>query len=263
MLALGAAVQILAHALRAWDPPFALFVVTFWFASLGQAYQDTHGNTYVAGVKGAHRWLAFIHAMYMAGCLVGPFVSTAVASVGATSKWYLFYTVPLGIGVANLALVLVAFRDTLRFKKAAPVTSDEAETGSGNVTSTEESETREISRNKGAMMLIKETARLPSVWLLSTFFFFYLGAVLTASGWVVEYLVDVRQGSLSQMGYVPAGFNGGALLGRLLLAEPTHRFGARRMVLGYVLISIALQLVFWLSVSDSIQGAGALSRKLY
>ena len=65
------------------------------------------------------------------------------------------------------------------------------------------------------------------------------------------------------MGYVPAGFNGGALLGRLLLAEPTHRFGARRMVLGYVLISIALQLVFWLSVSDSIQGAGALSRKLY
>ncbi|UNI15544.1 hypothetical protein JDV02_002069 [Purpureocillium takamizusanense] len=246
MLALGAAIQILAHALRAWNPPFPLFVVTFWLASLGQAYQDTHGNTYVAGVKGAHRWLAFIHAMYMAGCLVGPFVSTAVASAGATSRWYLFYTVPLGIGVVNLALVLVAFRDSLRFKRAAP-SGDETGPESSTDTSTDAAEaSQRVSRNKGAMMLIKETVRLPSVWLLSTFFFFYLGAVLTASGWVVEYLVDVRKGSLSQMGYVPAGFNGGALLGRLLLAEPTHRFGARRMVFGYVLISIALQLVFWL-----------------
>ncbi|KAJ6443471.1 MFS transporter [Purpureocillium lavendulum] len=245
MLALGAVLQIIAHALRAWDPPFGLFVVTFWLASLGQAYQDTHGNTFAAGRRGAHRWLAFIHAMYMAGCLVGPFVSTAIASAGATSKWYLFYTFPLGIGVANLVLVLFAFRDSLRFKKPPPA-CDEAEPGTGNGTLTDGSDGRHVSRNKGAMALIKETVRLPNIWLLCTFFFFYLGAVLTASGWVVEYLVDVRDGKLSQMGYVPAGFNGGALLGRLLLAEPTHRFGERRMVLGYVLISIALQLVFWL-----------------
>ncbi|POR32205.1 Uncharacterized protein TPAR_07586 [Tolypocladium paradoxum] len=235
LLALGALCQVAAHALRAWDPPFGLFVATFWLVSVGQAFQDTHGNTLVAGTRGAHRWLAFIHAMYMAGCLVGPFVATAVASAGAVSRWYLFYTFPLGIGVANLAMVLVAFRDTLRVKRrtAAPdhVPSSEDDAGSGT---------------KGALGLIKATVGTPSVWLLCMFFFFYLGSVLTASGWVVEYLVDVRHGSLSQMGYVPAGFNGGALLGRLLLAEPTHRFGERRMVLVYCLIAVTLQLVFWL-----------------
>lgn len=160
----------------------------------------------------------------MAGCLAGPFAATAVAAV---SRWHLFYAFPLAVGVANLALVLVAFRDSLRLKAV-------------RVRGTRPS------RSGEAWRLICATAATPSVWFLCAFFFVYLGSVLTASGWVVEYLVDVRRGSLSQVGYVPAGFNGGALLGRLLLAEPTHRFGERRMVFAYCLVSTALQLVFWL-----------------
>lgn len=246
MLSLGALCQVIAHALRSWDPPFGLFVATFWIVSIGQAFQDTHANTFVAGAGGnPHRWLAFIHAMYMAGCLVGPFVSTGVASAGNHdhSHWYLFYTFPLAIGVANLALVAVAFRDTLRLKRKE---SSTPEAEGGKTVGESPSDDENKSRNQGAMNLIKATIATPSVWFLCTFFFFYLGAVLTASGWVVEYLVDVRHGDLSSMGYVPAGFNGGCLLGRLLLAEPTHRFGERRMVFLYCILALGLQLVFWL-----------------
>lgn len=63
---------------------------------------------------------------------------------------------------------------------------------------------------------------------------------------MVEYLVRVREGDLAGMGYVPAGFYGGGFLGRLLLAEPTHRFGERRMIFLYALLCVGLQLVFWL-----------------
>ena len=56
----------------------------------------------------------------------------------------------------------------------------------------------------------------------------------------------VRNGNVEQMGYVPAGFYGGGFPGRLLLAEPTYRFGERRMVFIYVLLCVALELVFWL-----------------
>ncbi|ESU07555.1 hypothetical protein FGSG_02158 [Fusarium graminearum PH-1] len=198
MLALGAVLQVIAHALRAWKPPFALFAVTFWLASLGQAYQDTHGNTFVAGTKGSHRWLAFIHAMYMAGCLVGPFVATGIASVGSTSRWYLFYTFPLAIGVLNVAFVVYAFWDTLKLKRKQKPSE-----------TTLEADESPASRNEDALSLIKETLRNKNVWLVSMFFFFFLGATLTASGWVVEYLVDVRNGDLNQMGFVPAGFSGG------------------------------------------------------
>lgn len=65
-------------------------------------------------------------------------------------------------------------------------------------------------------------------------------------GWVVTFLVDVRKGDLAEMGYVSAGFAGGGFLGRLLLAEPTHRFGERRMIFLYILIALAMQLCFWL-----------------
>lgn len=242
MLVFGAILQVLAQALRVWPTPFGLYVTTFWLTCVGQAYQDTHANAYVAvAAKGAHRWLGFIHAMYMAGCLVGPFAVSPIASSGSmsgsSSPWYFFYTISLGLGVVNVVLCLVAFSDTLRLKyRIAPFNGQNETAGASS----------EPAEDKGALSLIKKTLQRPSFWYLSIFYFFYLGAVTTASGWVVEYLVNVRQGSLAAMGYVPAGFSGGSLLGRLLLPEPTRRFGERLMVTVYCAVCIGLQLMFWL-----------------
>lgn len=174
----------------------------------------------------------------MAGCLVGPFVATAVASAGGggggESKWWFFYLFPLGLGLGNLGWVVGAFWESVGLKKQVRGNADGAGVGEGE------------SRNDTAAGLIKTTLRTPSVWLLSLFFFFFLGAAITVGGWLVEYLVVVRGGELADMGYVPAGFNGGCLLGRLLLAEPTKRFGERRMILGYAVVCVGLQLLFWL-----------------
>ncbi|KAJ5789947.1 uncharacterized protein N7518_006958 [Penicillium psychrosexuale] len=225
ILSLGAAIQVLAQVLRIWEPPFALYVVTFFLASLGQAYNDTHANTFVSALSGAHRWLGFIHAMYMAGCLVGPFVATGVASANVDSKWYLFYLFPLGVGVVNLAFVGVSFRDRM-----ATPTVLRSERG-GRIAS------------NSALKEIKDTLSTPGVWLLS---------------WMVEYLVNVRNGDVKAIGYIPAGFYGGAFLGRLILAEPTHRLGERRMIFFYALLCVGLQLVFWL-VPNIITEAVAVS----
>ncbi|KAJ5816043.1 Major facilitator superfamily domain general substrate transporter [Penicillium robsamsonii] len=238
ILCLGAAIQVLSQVLRVWEPPFALYAITFCLASLGQAYNDTHANTFISGLNGAHRWLGFIHAMYAGGCLVGPFVATGVASANIDSKWYLFYLFPLGVGVANLALVGVSFRDRM----ATPTILRGEREG----------------RTASALKEIKDTLSTPGVWLLSLFFFFFLGATITAGGWMVEYLVNVRNGDVKSMGYVPAGFYGGSFLGRLLLAEPTHRFGERRMIFIYAVLCVGLQLVFWL-VPNIITEAVAVS----
>lgn len=235
---LGAALQVLAQALRAWTTPFPLFVITFWLTSIGQAFQDTHANSFVAGSsKGAHRWLGFIHAMYMAGCLVAPFAASPIASVRRPSVWYLFYTLPAGLGCLNLLMCLFAFRSTFR-RKSSPQ-SPTADTLHLDEQTTE-------SQHKAASQLIKKTLKQSSMWYISVFFFFYLGMTLTASGWVVEYLVDVRDGDLERVSYVPAGFSGGCLLGRLLLPEPTHRYGERLTGTIYLAICLAFQLVFWL-----------------
>lgn len=180
ILAFGAALQIVAQALRVWTAPFSLYAVTFFITSIGQAFQDTHANSYVAGTaKSAHRWLGFIHAMYMAGCLVAPFAASPIAAVRNPSVWYLFYSIPAGLGMFNLALCLIAFRETVRLCSKRSTEPREGSTEDGDTGAVE-------SRRKTALGLMKRTAKQKSLWYISIFFFFYLGMVLTASGWVVE-----------------------------------------------------------------------------
>ena len=57
--------------------------------------------------------------------------------------------------------------------------------------------------------------------------------------------MQVRGGELSSMGYAATGYYGGGFLGRLVLAEPTHRYGERRMVFVYIAACVVLQIMFW------------------
>lgn len=239
ILTLGAAIQVVAHVLRFWTPPFGLYVVTFFLQAAGMAYNESHANAFVASINGAHRLLGFIHAMYALGCLISPFVATAVAAkVG--DRWPLFYLYLVGIGVLNTLAVASAFWDSLK-----PRSNPNLEISA-------------TSRSKNANRNIIATLKSPSVYLLSMFYFFMLGTGITAGGWVVEYLIQARNGHLPDVGYVPAGLWGGVFLGRVLLAEPTHRFGERQMTLAYCVVILALQLVFWL-VPSLISSAVSIS----
>ncbi|KAF3047057.1 hypothetical protein E8E12_010863 [Didymella heteroderae] len=73
----------------------------------------------------------------------------------------------------------------------------------------------------------------PPVYLLSMFYFFMLGTGITASGWVVEYLIEARNGKLPKAGYIFAALAGGIFLGRIVLAQSTYRYGERRMTLAH------------------------------
>ncbi|RYO86408.1 hypothetical protein DL766_007845 [Monosporascus sp. MC13-8B] len=187
------------------------------------AYQDSHSNTFVSGLHNVpHRWLSFIHACCALGCFVGPMVATAIAnspnSMGIAG-WKRAYIVLVAISLVN-------------------------QVG--------------VARNRAAFRETAGVLRLKTLWIISMFYFFNLGAVMTAGGWVVEFLTTVRGGNLANMGYVPTGYYGGLLAGRLFLAEPTYRFGERRMLIIYSVVCACLQLVFWLQ-PNIIGSAVALS----
>ncbi|KAI6383661.1 hypothetical protein MCOR25_000110 [Pyricularia grisea] len=267
VLVVGAALQLAAQVLRSIPVPqlsLPLYAISFFVQTLGMALQDAHSNTFVSSANLAHRWLGFIHASYAAGTLLGPPIATAIASRGATATssvtadqttgdhWTRVYFVLLGLGVLNLVAVVVGFSDTI-WKRQRVMTP-----GADGRHAEEDGSTMQTSQSKAAMKDMRDLFSLRSFWTISLFYFFELGAWMTAAGWVVEYLVRVRSGELSRMGYVPTGWNGGILLGRILLAEPTFRLGERRMLLIYSAICTALQLVFWL-VPNIIASATALS----
>jgi fucose permease len=62
----------------------------------------------------------------------------------------------------------------------------------------------------------------------------------------VQFLVEVRDGDPEKVGYVASIFWAGFTLGRIALADVTHRFGERRMVFIYIALALVFQLMFWL-----------------
>ncbi|OTB05844.1 hypothetical protein M426DRAFT_10289 [Hypoxylon sp. CI-4A] len=232
LLFAGAILQLVAHGLRPWSP----------LPALGMACaRSSHSNTFVGGLRNnvPHRWLGFIHACYAPGCFVGPlrghghrYRRQYRRCGGCVEAWRRVYFVLIGICVLNVVGVAVAFRDSL-WSRLLP-------RGGG------EEEGRQKKRNRVALADMAKLLGTKKLWLLSMFYFFELGASFTAGGWVVEFLTTVRDGSLDSIGYVPTGFYGGMLAGRLLLAEPTFRYGEWRMLLVYSALCVVLQLIFWL-----------------
>lgn len=221
----GAVLQFLAQLFRFWFPPFGLFSFTFFVVALGQATQEPQANTFVTTLKSAHRWLGLIHGCYALGGLVGPLIASAIAS-NSNGNWAAFYYVPTGIGALNVVFCSYAFQDETALRRPREQIAEQRASAT-------------------ALIELKATLKQKAVWLVSLFFFLYLGAALTAGGWVVEFLVVVRDGRLSQVGYISSAYMGGTALGRFLLAEPTFRLGEKRMLLLYSVIALALQIVFW------------------
>lgn len=85
-----------------------------------------------------------------------------------------------------------------------------------------------------------------------------MGISLTIAGWVVEFLISVRNGVPSKVGYVASGFWGGLALGRLLLSDITNKVGERIMIFIYIIIGLAMQLLFWF-IPDVVANAVVVS----
>jgi fucose permease len=168
ILTLGAIIQFVAQLPRFWNPPFGLFVVTFFVQAWGMGYQDAHANTFAASLAGAHRWLGFIHAMYALGALISPFVVTTIASHLDEGKWQLCYLYLVGLGAANVVSVPLAFRDTLRFQPQHSLPE-------GNGTSDAEARSRSQTATKNLVNALKS----PPVYLLSLFYFTFMGVAIT------------------------------------------------------------------------------------
>lgn len=79
-----------------------------------------------------------------------------------------------------------------------------------------------------------------NLWLIAFFFTVGLG------GWIVTFMLRVREASPYDAGISGSGFWAGMALGRALLGFVTDRFGERLCISLYLVACIAMELVFWL-----------------
>lgn len=114
------------------------------------------------------------------------------------------------------------------------------------------------SPGRGAMPQTRLALTYRVTWICAVFLFLYGGIEVAIGGWVVVFMTRVRHGSAFASGMTETGFWLGVTMGRFVLGFVSPRIGEKRSIAIYILLAIALELIFWL-VPEFIVSAIAVS----
>jgi fucose permease len=239
---MGPFCHLIAYIIIAVHPPYPVLIIAYMLAGLGNGIEDSGWNAWVGAMSNANELLGILHGVYGAGAVVAPLIATSMI-VSAGLPWYYWYYVMIGAAALELVTSFTAFykADAATFRLANPRTSDAA-----------------------GSRLREAIARLPAArttWLAALFLLGYVGAEVALGGWIVVFMIDVRNGAPFASGMVATGFWLGITVGRVILGFVTPRIGERLSIIIYLPISAGLQLIFWLvpqfyvsAVAVSLQG---------
>jgi fucose permease len=90
-----------------------------------------------------------------------------------------------------------------------------------------------------------------ATWFSAAYLLLYAGTESSISGWIISFMLRIRQASPHISSLCSAGFWAGMTGGRLILGGITDRVGVTRGVLYFMICAIGLQLVFF-AVQDEV-----------
>ncbi|KAF9010641.1 MFS general substrate transporter [Cyathus striatus] len=239
VIVLGSVLQLIAFAIQAPAPPFLVFVTACFINGFGLAIQDAQANGFVASLeRQATTKMGIMQAIYGAGALIAPLISTQFSHI---RHWSFHYLVSLGLGLINALLLIAIFR-------LKPQDECLAEIGqAANACDDIPDDSSHFS----------QILRLKSVHLMALFLMCYVGVEVTIGSWTVTYIINIRHGG-SSSGYISCGFFAGLALGRVALMPVTQLVGDKRAVCLYIFLALGLELVVYL-VPTLLAGAIAVS----
>lgn len=194
------------------------------FVGFGNGIEDSAWNAWVGNMQNANELLGILHGMYGLGATIAPLVATAMVTK-AGLEWYAFYYIMIGLdGLAGVLLVAAFWRATGRVHREMHATEE----------------------NEGGRTTTRRVLKAPSVWLLAFFLLGYVGVEVSLGGWVVTFMLEVRHADPFYAGLTVTFFWLGLTVGRLILGFVTARIGEKLAITVYLLLSVALQLLYWL-----------------
>jgi fucose permease len=210
--------------------PFPLIVLSFFLLGFGTSVYLAMCNLFCGGMRNGTTILGIFHGSYGIGGTIGPLIATAIVAI-AGALWSRYYFLNLGLAIFNIGFSAWAFWSY----------EEELGSSSGSV-----ARTSTQSANTSNLFGLGSAAFSRTVILGALFIFAYQGAEVSISGWVISFLISVRHGDPSQVGFVTAGFWAGITLGRFGLSAPAHRIGEKKFVYGVVVGAAVFELLVWL-----------------
>ncbi|KAK5159115.1 hypothetical protein LTR04_005117 [Oleoguttula sp. CCFEE 6159] len=219
--------HLIAYIVIAVHPPYPVLVVIFMLAGFGNGLEDAAWNAWLGNMANANEILGFLHGFYGLGAVLSPLIATTMITK-ANLPWYSWYYIMIGAAGIELVTSVAAFWTATgaAFRAANPRTTDKQ----GN-------------RMKEAL------ATMPSArvtWLCAFFLLGYVGIEVALGGWIVTFMIRVRQGNPFSSGMTATGFWLGITVGRVILGFVTPRLGEKLAISIYLPLAMGLQLLFWL-----------------
>ncbi|KAJ0120433.1 hypothetical protein J7T55_015160 [Diaporthe amygdali] len=226
--ALCAGCHIVAYVIASQHPPYPVLVVVYMLAGFGNGLGDAAWNAWIGAMAQANELLGVMHGFYGAGGVFAPLIATSMITK-AGLQWYHFYYVMIGVSTIELVTGLAAFWKATGkvFRDAHPKTTDSA----------------------GNSSLREALFRMPAArvtWLCAAFLLCYVGVEVALGGWVVKFMIEVRNGGAFASGMTATGFWLGITAGRVVLGFITPMLGERLALMIYLPAAMGLELLFWL-----------------
>jgi fucose permease len=220
---IGPLCQLINYVVLVTHPPFPVLVVFIILEGIGSGLMNAAWNAYISNHRNANQLMGILHGCFGLGATISPFIATAMITK-AHLPWYTFYYVMVAGVSIQLIWLLAAFWTATgaAYRAANPRTT----------------------ASKGGRT--KEALSRSVTWLVSLFLLGYVGVEVSLGGWIVTFMIRVRQGDAFSSGMSAVGFWLGLTVGRVILGFVTPRVGERLAIIIYLLLAMFLELLFWL-----------------
>ncbi|POS69087.1 hypothetical protein DHEL01_v212518 [Diaporthe helianthi] len=220
--------HIVAYAIACTHSPYPVLAVVYVLAGLGNGLGDAAWNAWIGNMANANQLLGLMHAFYGAGGVIAPLIATSMITK-ANLQWYHFYYIMIGAAIIESAATATAFWKATGkvFRDSHPKSTDSA----------------------GNSSLKEAVLQMPSAritWLCSLFLLCYVGVEVALGGWIVKFMLEVRDGEPFASGMTATGFWLGITVGRVVLGFITPMLGEKLAVMIYIPVAMGFELLFWL-----------------
>lgn len=237
---LGPLFRLVGYIPLAFHPPYPALPVVMLFPGFGNGLEDSAWNAWIGNMHSANELLGFLHGAYGLGATIGPLIATAMVTK-SNLQWYAFYYVMIGVTVVELCLAVPAF-----WKATGAVHRAQQGLAASAGRDSEEGAAAEGEEQEFKRTTTRTTLKNPITWVVALFLLGYVGAEVSLGGWIVTFMLVVRDAEPFAAGLTVTFFWLGLTFGRVLLGFVTGRIGEKLAITIYLLLSIALQLLYWL-----------------
>ncbi|CAM1509213.1 Fc.00g029520.m01.CDS01 [Cosmosporella sp. VM-42] len=220
---IGPVCRLIGYIPMALHPPFPVLPCALIFAGFGNGIEDSGYNAWVGNMHNANELLGLLHGSYGLGATISPLIASAMVTKG-NLEWYTFFYIMIGMAVVEFIVGMSAFwtatgaayRERLKYN------------------------------NSKDRITTRTVLREPITWLVAVFLLGYVGAEVSLGGWIVTFMLRVRHAEPFLAGLTVTLFWLGLTLGRVILGFITGRIGEKLAIMSYLLLSIGLELLYWL-----------------